>query len=300
MRRATPISRRRPIGSGDPVVCDTPPDAPRRSISARVAAIAAGALLIIILAWARGPSIIQWLRSQTTPQAQLADAQASAPELYTRAAERLRLYYVEGNVDRAIEQLNRALALKSPYPIVEARLSIAYWRKNSASADPEWQKRAQNHAERAVAGNNQLAVAHIALGAALMLTGQLDKAAAAYQTAETLEPANWELQWRLGDLAVARKNRAAAEQYYRRAVEYGPQEWEPHARLGGFLNQQGRYTDAIASFDKMRQLAPDHARAYSNLAAAYHQVGRTDEAAAVLQRALEIAPDSQTFSNLGT
>ena len=51
--------------------------------------------------------------------------------------------------------------------------SLAYWRKNNVGADPEWQKRAQAHAERAVAGNEQLAVAHIAQGAALMLTGLL-------------------------------------------------------------------------------------------------------------------------------
>jgi len=295
-----------PSGDADPSEAETrsfaipPPDAPRRLPSARVALVAAGVLLTIVLAWARGPSLIQWLRSRTTPAAALADAQASPQELYARAAEDLRLYYREGNVDRAIERLNGALALKSPYAIAEARLSLAYWRKNNNGADPEWQKRALAHAERAVAGNDQLAVAHIAQGAALMVTGQLDKAAAAYQTAGTLEPTNWELQWRLGDLAVARKNMPEAEQYYRRSIQYGPQEWEPHGRLGTFLYQQGRYTDAIASFDKMRELAPDHTRAYSNLAAAYHQVGRTDESAAVLQRALEIAPDSQTFSNLGT
>jgi eukaryotic-like serine/threonine-protein kinase len=274
--------------------------APRRANSLRAAAIATGTLIVIILASALGPSLIHWVRTQTTPQAQLADAEASPQELYSRAAERLRLHYREGNVDRAIEQLDRALALKSPYPIVEARLSLAYWRKNNVSADPEWQKRATAHAERAVAGNDQLAVAHIALGAARTLSGQLDKAAAAYQQAETLEPANWELLWRLGDLAVAQKNAADAEQYYRRATESGSGEWETHGRLGTLLYQQGRYSEAIASFDKMRELAPDHPRAYSNLAAAYHQIGRTDESAAVLQRALEFAPDSQTFSNLGT
>jgi Flp pilus assembly protein TadD len=145
-----------------------------------------------------------------------------------------------------------------------------------------------------------LAIAHIAYGAALALNGRLDEAAAAYQKAETLEPANWELLWRLGDLAIARKDPAAAEQYYRRATVSAPQEWESHARLGAFLYQQGRYPEAIASFERMRELAPDHSRAYSSLAAAYHQLGRTDEAAQVLQRALEIAPDSLTYSNLGT
>jgi tetratricopeptide (TPR) repeat protein len=273
---------------------------PRRAVSTRGAAIAAGLLLVVAVVWAAGPSLVQRLRTRLAPQGASATAAASPQELYTRATEQLRTYYREGSIDTAIEQLERALTLRSPYPIAEARLSLAYWRRNSISADPEWQKRALAHAERAVQDNDQLAMAHIARGAAFVIAGKLADASEAYQKAETLEPANWELLWRLGALAVDRKDPVAAEQYFRRATQVAPSEWEPHARLGNFLYQQGRYADAIASYDTMRELARDHTRAYSNLAAAYHQLGRTDEAAAVLQRALEIAPDGPTFSNLGT
>ena len=251
-----------------------------------------------MLSWASGPPLLRWLR--TPAQAENADAHASPQELYTQAAERLRLYYREGNVDRAIEQLQHALALKSPYPIAEARLSLAYWRKNNIGPDPEWQKRALAHAERAVANNEQLALAHVALGAALATGGKLDQAAAAYRDAETIEPSNWELLWRFGELATSQGHTAAAEQYYRRATASGAREWEPYARLGSFMFRQGRYAEAIAAFEKMREAAPDHSRAYSNLAAAYHQVGRTDESAQVLQRAIEFAPDALSYSNLGT
>ena len=120
--------------------------------------------LILTIAWARGPWLMQWLSARPTPRANLTDAGTPAPELYSRAVEDLRLYYREGNVDRAIARLDRALSLKSPYPGADARLSLAYWRKNSISADPEWQKRAIAHAERAVADNHQLAVAHLAHG----------------------------------------------------------------------------------------------------------------------------------------
>ena len=272
---------------------------PRRASTRRAAAVVAGLLLVVVV-WAAGPSLVQRLRTQLTPQGGAATADASPQELYTRAAEQLRTYYREGSIDRGIEQLEKALTLRSPYPVAEARLSLAYWRRNSINADPEWQKRALAHADRAVEGNDHLAVAHIARGAALLLKGKPDEAAAAFQKAETLEPGNWELLWRLGALAVDRKDLAAAEQYFRRAAQSAPLEWEAHARLGNFLYQQGRYADAIASYGKMRELAPDHTRAYSNLAAAYHQIGRTDEAADVLQRALEIAPDALTYSNLGT
>jgi serine/threonine-protein kinase len=261
-----------------------------------------GGVLFLAVAWISGPALVRWVRVSTTPQTQLADADASPLELYGRATELLRVYYREGNLEKAIGQLERALQLKSPYPLVEARLSLAYWRKNELNPDGEWQKRAMAHAERAVSGDDQLAVGHIALGAALVLAGDLDKAAASYQKAATLDPANWELLWRLGDLSMARRNpdRSAAGDLYRRSTEAGPGEWESYSRLGSFQYAQARYTEAIQSFEKVRELAPDHARTYSNLAAAYHQLGRTDEAAAVLQRALEISPDSITYSNLGT
>ena len=262
--------------------------------------MAAGVVIAAILTWVTGPSLLRWVRLQTTAPAALADEDASPAQLVERATERLARYYRDGNVDRAIAQLDRALALKTPYPAAEARLSLAYWRKNGLVADAEWRKRALAHAERAVAGDDQLAIGHVAHGTASMLAGELDKAALAYGKALTLDPGNPELMWRLGDLDEARKDAAAAEQQYRRATAAAPGEWEPHMRFGAFLYRRGRYAESIQVFDKARELAPDHTRTYANLAAAYHQVGRTDESAAVLQRALAIGPDSLIYSNLGT
>src|SRR5262249_24108897 len=149
-------------------------------------------------------------------------------------------------------------------------------------------------------GDPQLAFAHMAEGAARALRGQFDDADVAFHRALTLDPANAEVLWRLGDLAVARKDAKTAEAYYRRSVSDGPKEWEPFMRLGSFLYRQGRYQDALAAYETSRQLAPDNTRVYAALAAVYHQLDRTDEAAAALQRSLEIAPDSMTYSNLGT
>ncbi len=258
----------------------------------------AGVLLVSLLGWS-STSVLRVL-NKPSAAGDGVDANATPQELVDRAGEELRLSYVEGNVDRAVERLTRAIQLKSPYPIAEARLSLAYWRKNSLRPDPEWQKRAKAHAERAVAADEQLALAHVALGAAAALAGDVDAATAAYGRAEALEPANWELLWRQGDLANTRKDLPGAEKFYRRAAESGAKEWEAHARLGNFLYQRGRYQEAVECFERMRDLAPNHTRAYSNLAAAYHQLGRTDESAAVLQRAIAIAPDALAYSNLGT
>src|SRR5262245_57112549 len=234
------------------------------------------------------------------PSATGADASASPQDLYQRATDRLRAYYREGNVDAAIAELTLALQKRPSYPLAEARLSLAYWRKNAISPDTHWKDQALAHAQRAVRDDAQLALAHIADGAALATAGQMDAAGAAYNRALTLDPMNVELAWRMGEYALSRKDTALAQQFFRRAVDAGPQEWEPHLRLGVFYYRQGRYEDALKAYEKARDLAPDSPRVYSNLGAVLHQLDRTDEAARALQRSLEIAPESITYSNLGT
>lgn len=258
-----------------------------------------GVPLILGAGWFIRTAIVDRARNPAPAGADV-DAGATAPELYQRASDLLRAYYREGHVDKAIKELELALQRRSPYPLAEARLSLAYWRKNAGSPDAHWQSQALAYAESAVRGDPQLAFAHIAHGAALSITGQFDQAADAYQRASTLDPTNVELLWRLGDLAVARKDVTTAEQYYRRSVEAGPKEWEPYNTLGRFYYRRSRYDDALKAYQTVRELAPEYTGVYSNLAAVYHQLGRTDEAASTLQRSLEIAPDSITYSNLGT
>jgi serine/threonine-protein kinase len=280
-----------------------PAGRPARRVARRLAVAAGLVLVAVAAAWAGGPPLARWMREMTTRVSQAPDPDAGAtPQiLYERATERLRFSYREGNVQKAIGQLERALQLKPVYPIAEARLSLAYSRKNELSADQQWQRLARAHADRAVTEDPQLAIAHVAQGRALAQAGELDKALAAYQRAHTLDPANWDLLWRMGDLAVKRKEPAATiEDYYKRSVQAGPKEWEASMRLGTFYYRQGRYDEALKAYQTAVDLAPDNPRSPSNIAAVYHHLGRTDEAAAWLQRSLAIAPDSLTYSNLGT
>ena len=277
------------------------PIAPRPRPAWRLAA-GLGVLVIALAAagWLARAPLPRRVRGLAPGRAADVDASASAADLYRHATELMRVYYREGNVDKSISELELALQRRSPYPLAEARLSVAYWRKNNLSPDSHWQSQALASAERAVRGDPQLAFAHVAHGAALSITGQLDQAADAYQRALTLDPTQPELLWRLGDLAIARNDPKMAEQYYRRSVGAAPKEWEPYVKLGVFLYRQGRYDESLNPYEKGRELAPDHTRVYANLAAAYFQLDRTDEAAAALQRSLEITPDSITYSNLGT
>ncbi len=279
-----------------------PPSRVARRMPPRVAVAAGLVVVAVAAAWIGGPPLARWVRERAASGSQAdPDAGASAQDLYRQAAEHLRLSYREGNLQRAIAQLEKALQMRPVYPIAEARLSLAYSRKNELSADQQWQRLARAHADRAVQEDPQLALAHVAQGRALWQAGQLDEALAAYNRALTLDPPNWDLLWRMGDLAAKRKEPAATiEDYFKRSVQAGPKEWEAAMRLGTFYYRQGRYEDALKAYQTTVDLAPDNPRALSNVAAVYHHLGRTDEAATWLQRSLAIAPDSQTYSNLGT
>jgi serine/threonine-protein kinase len=264
------------------------------------AILAAAIIATLAVAGWRGRSVVGRWANPPRAGVSVGDTSAAPQDLYGRATELLRFSYRAGSVDKAIADLELALQRQSPYPQAEARLSLAYWYRNGTSPDPHWRSQALEYAERAVRGDSQLAIAHIAHGAALATLGQYDSAADAFQRASTLDPSNVELLWRMGDLAVARMDSKTGEAYLRRSVDSEPQAWEPCVRLGSFYYKQGRYEEALATYQALRQLAPDYTRGYSFLAAVYHQLGRTDEAAAALQRSLEIAPDSATYSNLGT
>lgn len=263
---------------------------------------AAGVGVIVTLLAFGGWYVTRRMASSTpspAPDSLLAATGGSPEELTTRAGELLRLHYREGYIDRAIDDLGTAIGQKERYALAEARLSVAYSRKNVRSPDGVLRQQAVAYAERAVADDPQLAAAHIALGAAQTAAGQFDTAARAFANALTLDPSNTELLWRLGDLAMARNDPRTAEQHYAKAAA-GSGEWEAHGKLGAFYYGRGRYQEALGAFERMRDLAPDHARAYNNLAAVLHQLDRTDDAAAALQRSLEIAPVPTTYSNLGT
>src|SRR5262249_35815390 len=119
-------------------------------------AIAIGALVVIAAGWFGRSALTRWMVRAPAPSSSVGAA-ASAGELYRQATDLLRNYYREGNLDTAIDELERALQERSPYPLAEARLSLAYWRKNSLTPDPHWQSQALTFAQSAVRGDPQLA-----------------------------------------------------------------------------------------------------------------------------------------------
>ena len=227
---------------------------------------------------------------------------ASAPALSTvealqRAHAYLQRYDRKGNVDRAIVTLEPALRNDSSSASLHAAVAEAYVRKYAETSDKQWLQRAMESGRRAVAANDDLAAAHIALGMALASSGQHSEAAGEFERARDLNPLSGPAHLGLAKL----RSGPEAVQLYQRAIQLGPGEWAPLNELAGFHFRAARYDESVAAWRQALQLAPDNVPVMGYIGGGLHMQGRYAEAADMFQRALTLDPTTaSTWANLGT
>ncbi len=84
----------------------------------------------------------------------------------------------------------------------------------------------------------------------------------------------------------------AAEQMYRRVLEFSPDHADAFHMLGVLASQRGDQDDALARFEQAVALKPDDARILNNLGTAYRAVGRSADAESCYRNALDRNPTS--------
>jgi Tfp pilus assembly protein PilF len=89
---------------------------------------------------------------------------------------------------------------------------------------------------------------------------------------------------------------AAAEQYYRRAVELSPGSSDVHVNYAMFLAAMGRIDEALVMGRIAQSLEPMTPLVATSLATLYHYAGQPDAARREVQRALSLAPGFRTAS----
>src|SRR5262249_60386531 len=94
----------------------------------------------------------------------------------------------QGDVDGAIDALERAIQLDGNYAVAHAALSEAYLRKYSITLDPGWIPRAQASADAAIALDPSLPYAHAVRGLFYRTTGQHERAIGELQAALQADP----------------------------------------------------------------------------------------------------------------
>ncbi|MCU1232798.1 MAG: serine/threonine protein kinase with repeat [Candidatus Solibacter sp.] len=266
----------------------------------------AGAAVLAIAACAFLPPVRKTIASRVLHRS---DPEAVDPlkmlirnesDAYRAARACLDRYDKRGNIERATEFLEKAIAINPQYAAAYAGLSEAYLRRNLFTPDQQWRNLAREYAAKSVQLAPDLAAGHIALGNTLLDSGMRPEANTEFTRASTLDPKSALAFLGLAKLAAAEGKTADAETLFRKAVGLAPNNWIPNTEYGIFLYRAARYSESARVWERSRQLVPDNVRLLNNIAAAYHMQEDYEDAASAFQRALEIEPSAQGYTNLGT
>jgi len=269
----------------------------RRSLWIKIGSVSLLAVLLLM----GGHWVKKWIGSRMVIQGTLqAPVEDNAYSLYQRAREYLDHDDREGNVDRAIKLLERAVQLDPQSAVSYAGLAEAYFSKNQNSPDPQWVKLTSQYANKAISIDSYLASAHEALGLSLLQSGDSARAEKEFQKAAELDPKSAKPYLSLARLYAKTEKRDQSLEELKHALSLDPKNWKIYSMLGFDAYQVANYEGAASNWEEALKLEPDNVPILQNLAAAYHSLERNDDAAAALQHALQVSPTGDIYNNLGT
>jgi Flp pilus assembly protein TadD len=169
------------------------------------------------------------------------------------------------------------------------RAQLAHWRDSEALF------------RRALAVNEENAVAHNELGLVLSRLGRIEEALVQYRRAIELRPEFPEAHNNMGGALAARGDVAGAIEQHLRALQLAPAYPEAANNLGVALARSGRLEEAIAAFERAVALRPSYGKAHANLAAALLSSGAVEAARreVELARAAGFEPPAELTRRLG-
>jgi eukaryotic-like serine/threonine-protein kinase len=235
----------------------------------------------------------------TTGTANAGTQDLQALGLYGQAGDFLERPDIPGNVQRAVQLLEAALARDRRFSLASARLGEAYWALYEITREPEWTRHATTAINDALRLDDQplvrLALARIDFG-----TGRIEDALEGLDRVLTALPNNDDARRLRGQVLQRMGRHDEAEAEYRRAIDIRPNYWHNHNVLGAFYYATGRYSDALAAFVRVTDLQPDSARGFHNVATVYMHLGDHENALAYYEKALAVSPMAESYSGAGT
>jgi len=229
------------------------------------------------------------------------DTKPAAYDFYLRGRGYLEDYRTQDNLENAIEQFERAIAVDKNYAPAYAAMGLAYntgfqWKNRGK----DWVEKAKTECERALAITPQLAEGHTCLGNVFFSTGHYEDAVQQFQRSLDLDHNSDETLRFLAAAYQKQGKASAAEDAYRKAVSLRPNYWGVYSAFGWFYYNQARYADAAGMFKKSIQLAPLNHSGYYNLGAMYLLLGQYQKAVDALKQSIALRPTADAHGNLGT
>jgi serine/threonine-protein kinase len=207
---------------------------------------------------------------------------------------------VAGNVGRAIEQLQHAIAKDPHFARAHAAAGEAYWYRFGETSDSTWAVRARDATAEALRLDPDDASVRFSLATIYAGTGRTEAAVEELRRVVSVQPWNDEAHRLLGHLLARAGKLEEGLSELSRAIALRPNMWTHHQSLGMAYFRAGRYQDAVHAFERVTELQPDSSWGFQMLGTAQHAIGDRQNAIRNYERAIHIASDAAAYSNLGT
>jgi len=243
--------------------------------------------------------VVAALGRPTDATPELSGPNAAALAAYVEGLGLLEGWDVEKNAEEAIVAFTRAVEAEENFADAHAALARALWFQYRNASEPELADRAFREAQRAVELAPELPEAQLALGVVQLGRGRSAEAAAAFEKALEMAPADDAACRRVGEAYSSLERPEEALRFYDRAVALSPQFWGNYNERGVFHLENGDFGAAARDFIRVMELRPDSATGYTNLAATNIYSGNLEEAGPLLEAAIAIQPTPEGYNNLG-
>ncbi len=253
---------------------------------------------------------------------QLATATASALHIPLRTDEQRALaahgttfpeayqYFLQGrgylleavkpeSIRSAQTMFREALRIDPSYGAAQAGLGQSWVYDYELTHRPKSIQEARNACDQAVTMGNAGADGHICLGMLAHDTGNATEAAAQFQKALQLEPANEQVSIGLAKAYEQLNQLEKAEEVYKQAIALRPGYWRGYDLLGGFYFRNADYAKAEQMFRTATEKNPQSFRSYSNLGPALMSQDKDAEAVEALRKSIALRPTQSACFNLG-
>lgn len=189
-----------------------------------------------------------------------------------------------GNLPRAAETLEKAVAGPAPGAAALTNLGVAYLKQGKLEP-------AEHVLHRALGVNPDAPEALNLIGLLSAQNGNRAAAEASYRQAISIQPDFAEAHYNLANLLAAMGRYPEAQFHFEKAISSQPAYMEAHHNYGNLLVLMGSYEKASIQFQDTLRLAPDFAQAHGDLAHALAAQGRLDGAADEYERAIRLDPN---------
>jgi tetratricopeptide (TPR) repeat protein len=187
----------------------------------------------------------------------------------------------QGQVDRAIESYQLALALEPTSVVTHFNLGNALLKKGDLKA-------AARHFQEAIRLGPEFPEAYGNAANVMVELGDLEGAIEILRKAVAADPRRAEGYYYLGTALGKQGQLAEAVEYLSKAIAIQPDYPEAYHHLGMVLAAQDRLDKAVAAFQTAVELDPHFAEAQESLAHAFSQMGKKPEAIKHYEEALRI------------